>query len=182
MTSSTQTLFSRHQVAVLLGVSDDEVKEKDGSIFHPTKGPDGSWRYPSDEILAALSGDGGDVQVPTGAICALAFELFQEGKTLPAVVIALKQSPAMIRALRTEFDAMAGCLTLPSETMSLIRKVSCRTVSDASDVLTFIDSLRVERDAAYEQGFADASDTGEVLDPQTGKMISVASIVARSPK
>jgi hypothetical protein len=182
MTSNTQTVFSRRQVAVLVGVSEDEVKEKDGSIFHPTKGPDGSLRYASDEVIPAMNGNGGDGPVPTGAICATAFELFQAGKNLPDVVISLKQSPAMIRALRAEYDAMAGCLTLPSETMSLISKISCRTVGDASDVLKLIDSLRAERDAAYEQGFADASDPGEVLDPQTGKMISVGSIVARSSK
>jgi hypothetical protein len=182
MTGNTQTVFSRRQVAVLLGISEDEVKEKDNTVFHPTKGPDGSWRYASDEVLATLGGDGCDGQVPTGAICALAFELFQAGKSLPDVVISLKQSPAMVRTLRAEYDTMAGCLTLPSEAVSQIRQANSRAVTDADDILEIIDSLRAERDAAYDQGLHDAGDAGEVLDPHTGTMVSVSSILARSQK
>ena len=183
MTNNAPTFFSRRQVAVLLGTSEDEVKEKDSTAFHPTKGPDGSWRYAADQVISVLSEDDeGSSDSPTGAICALAFELFQQGKDLPTVVISSKQSPTMVRALRAEYDAMVGSLTIPSETMSLIRKLSRKAVGSASDILELIDSLRAERDTAYEQGLADASDAGEVLDPQTDKMISVGSLIARPPK
>ena len=183
MTNNTTIFFSRRQVAALFA-SEDEVKKLDNTTFHPSKGPDGSLRYPAEAVVQALKASSkalGEATAP-GAICASAFELFQAGKSLPDVVISLKESPETVCALRAKFDAMTGSLTLPSETLSLIRKVSCRTVGNASDIMKLIDSLRAERDAAYDQGFADASDTGEVLDPQTGKMTSVASIIARLPK
>jgi hypothetical protein len=184
MTNNIPTFFSRRQVAALFDTSEDEVKKMDNTVFNPSKGPDGSLRYSAETVVQALKASSdapGEANTP-GAVCALAFELFQTGKSLPDVVISLKQSPETVSVLRAKFDAMAGGLILPSETVSLLRKVSGRTVGNASDVLKLIDSLCAERDAAYDQGFADASDTGEVLDPQTGKMTSVASIISRSPK
>lgn len=184
MTNNAPTFYSCRQVAALFDTSEDEVKKMDNTAFHPSKGPDGSLRYSAEAVVQALKANSealGEATTP-GAICALAFELFQAGKSLTEVVISLKQSPETVSVLREKYDVMAGSLTLPSETVSLIRKVSCRTVGNAIDVLKLIDSLRAERDAAYDQGFADASDTGEVLDPQTGKMTSVASIIARSSK
>lgn len=179
MTTKPETLLTRRQVAALLGIGESEVKQKDGTIFHPTKAPDGSFRYAVEELLSVLQPPAvtEPETSPDGATCAAAFALFAEGKNLTETVIALKQPPTLVRALRAEFDSMAGTLTVPAETVGLIEAYSKSTVRNANQLLALIDLLRTERDTAYEQGLEDACDQGSVLDPRTGQMVPIGNLV-----
>ena len=173
MTAKTDTLLSRRQIAAILGISEGEVKQRDNTVFHPTKAADGSFRYSINELLSALrSPTGHDGETASdGATFAKAFVLFSEGKNLMEAVIALQQPPAVVRALRAEFDSMAGTLTIPIETVALIEAASKKAVRNADQLLELFDSLRTERSAAYEQGLEDANNYGDVLDPRTGQLV-----------
>jgi hypothetical protein len=181
MASNASVTFSRRQVAALLGIEESQVRGKDNDVFHPERGPDGSLRYGADEVLAVLErpDDTADA-APSGTVCATAFELFIAGKSLAETVIALKQPPAVVLALRAEFDSMAGCLTVSQATVSMIEKASRQVVRSEEQLLTLISGLQREREAAYEQGFAEANDTGKILDPITGNMIPVRAAVMSS--
>ena len=48
------TLLTRRQVAALLGIAEADVRARDNEAFHPIKGPDGSWRYPPEEVAAEV--------------------------------------------------------------------------------------------------------------------------------
>lgn len=171
MMNKTSIKLTRRQAAAVLGISESELKSKDGEVLHPTKASDGSWVYSADEVGLLARGGDSTVNTPsTGATCGTAFELFTAGKSMTEVVIALKQPPATVRALRSEYDSMAGCLTLSTATVLLIERSSRTTVRDEQQLLGLIESLRCERDAAYQRGRADANDWGEVLDRNTGRM------------
>jgi hypothetical protein len=181
MASNASVTFSRRQVAALLGIEESQVKGKDNDVFHPDKAPDGSLRYSADEVLAVLERpDDTAGGTPSGTVCATAFELFMAGKSLAETVIALKQPPAVVLALRAEFDSMAGCLTVSQATVSMIEKASRQVVRSEEQLLTLISGLQRECEAAYEQGFAEGNDTGKILDPITGNMIPVRAAVMSS--
>jgi hypothetical protein len=173
--ASTPTLLTRRQVAALLGVSETEVKARDNEAFHPTKGADGSWRYPPEEVAAVLRGlvvaDSG--AEPPGAVCAAAFELFEAGKKLPEVVIALKQPPALVRSLRSEYDVMAASLTITPASVAHMAQALRTPIRDEVHLVSLVADLgeRFSREyqRGYDAGFADASDLGEIVDPITGK-------------
>ena len=100
MASNTSVAFTRRQVAILLGIGESQVREKDNDVFHPQRAPDGSLRYGADEVLAVLKRPDSTVDAaPSGTVCATAFELFMAGKGLAETVIALKQPPAVVLAL-----------------------------------------------------------------------------------
>lgn len=171
MTNKTSIKLTRRQVAAVLAISEAEVRSKDNEILHPTKGSDGSWVYAAEEVgFVARGGDSPANVPPTGATCAMAFELFAAGKSMSEVVIALKQQPAAVRTLRAEYDSMVGCLTLSKATVMLLEKASRSSVRDEQQLLDLIGGLRRECEAAYQEGYSDAGDWGEVLDPRTGKM------------
>jgi hypothetical protein len=173
--ASTPTLLTRRQVAALLGVSETEVKARDNEAFHPTKGADGSWRYPPEEVAAVLRGlvVGDSGAEPTGAVCAAAFELFQAEKKLPEVVIALKQPPALVRSLRSEYDVMAASLTITPVSVAHMAQALRTPIRDEAQLVLLIADLgeRFSREyqRGYDAGFADANDLGEIVDPLTGK-------------
>ena len=171
MSTKTDPLLTRRQFAAILGITENEVKQKDNTVFHPSKAPDGSFRYGVDELLSVLRTPTGTESEasPDGAVCAAAFALFTEGKALIEAVIALKQPPALVRTLRAEYDSMAGTLTIPAEVVALLEAGSKQKVRSASQLLVLIDSLRAERDAAYEQGLNDAGDQDSVRDPRMSK-------------
>jgi hypothetical protein len=172
---SNSSLLSRRQTAALLGVSEAEVKARDNVTFHPTKANDGSWRYQPEEVAAVLRGVSGgepDVQ-PNGAVCAAAFESFRDGKSLPDTVISLKQSPAVIRQLRADFDAMAACLTLGPASLDRLAEVLRTRPKDEQHMVELVSELngrlRHEYERGHEDGLAEASDLGEIVDLSTGQ-------------
>jgi hypothetical protein len=173
--ASNATLLTRRQTAALLGVPEAEVKARDNEAFHPVKGPDGGWRYQPEEVAVVLRGAFGDRPgaEPTGSVCADAFELFQAGKKLTEVVIALKQPPALVRSLRAEFDAMALSLTIAPTSVETMAKVLGTTIRDEAHLVAlveaFSDRLRLEYRNGYGAGMTDANDLGEIVDPGTGK-------------
>jgi hypothetical protein len=173
--ANTATLLTRRQVAALLGVSEGEIKARDNMAFHPVKGADGSWRYPPEEVAAILRGlvVGDSGAEPNGAVCAAAFELFQAGKNLPAVVIALKQPPALVRNLRSEYDVLAASLTVTPASVAHIAQVLEAPIPDEAQLVLLIADLRErfgqEYQRGYDAGLADANDLGEIVDPITGK-------------
>jgi hypothetical protein len=168
--------LSRKQVAALLGISDVDVQTKDGEVFHPTKGPDGSWRYPPGEVAFALrgaapAGEGG-LRVG-GAACASAFRMFQEGKSLVEVVVGLQQAPENVRLLRAEYDAMTKMVTMPAPVVAALEKAIGRSVESGEQLVSALADLPARVDVAYargyESGLADANDFGAVVEPTTGK-------------
>jgi hypothetical protein len=174
MTTSA-ALLTRRQVAALLGATETEVKARDGDTLHPVKGPDGSWRYPTEDVARLLRGAVAcdSEGPPDGATCAAAFELFQAGKKMTDVVVALKQQPSVIRGLRAEYDAMAASLTVAPESLAAIGRL-CRTVvRDEAQLLALVTALEEGRKGEYQRGYdagvVDASDLGEVVDPATGE-------------
>ncbi len=173
--ANTATLLTRRQVAALLGVSESEVKARDNVALHPIKGADGSWRYPPEEIAAILRGlvVGDSTAEPSGAVCAAAFELFDAGKNLPSVVITLKQSPALVRSLRSEYDVMAASLTVTPASVAHIAQALGTPIRDEAQLVLLIADLRErfgqEYQRGYDAGLADANDLGEIVDPITGK-------------
>jgi hypothetical protein len=156
-------------------VPEAEVKARDNEAFHPVKGPDGGWRYQPEEVAAVLRGAFGDRPgaEPTGSVCADAFELFQAGKKLTEVVIALKQPPALVRSLRAEFDAMALSLTIAPTSIETMAKVLGTTIRDEAHLVALVeafgDRLRIEYRNGYGAGMTDANDLGEIVDPRTGE-------------
>ena len=186
--ASQATLLTRRQVAALLDKSEDEVKARDGEALHPTKGPDGSWRYPPEEVSAVLRGVvvGSSEVEPAGAVCAAAFELFQSGKKLPDVVISLKQSPVLVRGLRVEYDVMAASFTIEPESVALLEKTFRTSVRDGAQLVSLVarmaDQLRTEYQRGYESGRADAADLGEIVDADTGvkRLLSPSDLAAIS--
>jgi hypothetical protein len=172
--ASTATLLTRRQVAALLEKPEGEIKAQEGGAFHPIKGPDGSWRYPPEEVSALLRGTvvGSGEFEPAGAVCAAAFELFQNGRKLPEVVISLKQSPALVRSLRGEYDAMAGTLTIGSGTMAFLQKTFRTAVRDEAHLVALIagldERLLREHERGRQAGIVEAADLGEIVDPESG--------------
>jgi hypothetical protein len=168
-------LLSRRQTAALLGLTEEEVKTRDNITFHPTKGKDGSWRYQPEEVAAVLRGVAGAEPgvEPNGAVCAAAFESFRGAKSLPEVVIALKQTPGVIRRLRVEYDAMAGCLTLGPASRDrlaeILRVRPCDETHLVELVSNLLDRLQREYQRGHEDGLAEAGDLGEIVDPSTGQ-------------
>jgi hypothetical protein len=143
--------------------------------FHPVKAADGSWRYPPEEIAAVLRGlvaDDATVE-PNGAICAGAFQQFRDGKTLVDVVIGLKLEPPAVRRLRAEFDSMTGSLTLESAMLQAVGKLLGTVPKDGTNVVALVTALVEKAGSEYRRGYADglseASDLGEIVDPDTGK-------------
>jgi len=173
--ASPATFLTRRQVAALLDTTEAEVKAQDNAVFHPVKGPDGSWRYPPDEVSGVLRGvvAGHDTVEPAGAVCAAAFELFQKDTRLPNVVIALKQAPALVRSLRAEYDAMAASLTVTPETLTRLERIVRTPIRDEGRLLSMIENLgervRGEYERGYKAGLEDAQDAGEIVDPETGE-------------
>jgi hypothetical protein len=173
--ASNSALLTRRQVGALLGVSEAEVKARENVALHPTKAVDGSYRYQPDEVAALLRGVVGSEPgvEPNGSICAAAFELFRDGKSLPEVVIALKQSPAVVRGLRAEYDAMAAHLTIdPASLEHLARTLRSRPRNGAHIVelvATLCERAQQEYQRGHEDGLAEAGDLGEIVDPVTGQ-------------
>jgi hypothetical protein len=173
--ASTSTLLTRRQVGALLGVAEAEVKARDNVAFHPTKGPDGSWRYQPDEVAAVLRGvAGGEPGVePNGAVCAAAFESFRDGKSLTEAVIALRQSPVVIRTLRAEYDRMASHLTICPDSLEQLAVLLRARPRDHAHLLGLVaqlhDRAQHEYQRGYEDGLAEAGDLGEIVDPSTGQ-------------
>jgi hypothetical protein len=173
--ANTATLLSRRQVAALLGVSEAEVKSRDNLTFHPSKAADGSYRYEPQEVAAVLRGvAGGEPGAePNGAVCSAAFGLFKDGKSLPEAVIALKQVPSVIRGLRVEYDAMTSCLTIgqPSlETLTQVFRGRPRDEAHLVELITALsEQLATEYRRGHDDGVAEATDLGEIVDPSTGK-------------
>jgi hypothetical protein len=162
-------------VASLLAVSEAEVKTQDNVAFHPTKGADGSWRYAPEEVAAVLRGlVGGDTgPEPSGAVCAAAFELFEAGKKLPEIVIALKQPPGLIRSLRSEYDAMIASLTIASASVAQMAQALHTPIRDEQQLVSLVADLSQRLSGEYQRGYdaglADANDPGEIVDPTTGE-------------
>ena len=169
------TLLTRRQAAALLGVTETEVRARDNVTFHPTKAPDGSWRYQPEEVAAVLRGvSGGEPGVePNGAVAAAAFESFRDGKSLADTVISLKQAPAVVRDLRAEYDAMVACLTIDGSSLETLAKVLRNRPRDAAHLVEIATALaelaQREYQRGYDDGLADATDCGEIVDPKTGQ-------------
>jgi hypothetical protein len=186
--ASPATFLTRRQVAALLGTTEAEVKSQDNAVFHPVKGPDGSWRYPPDEVSGVLRGviAGHDAVQPPGAVCAAAFELFQKDTKLPNVVIALKKSPALVRSLRAEYDAMAASLTVAPETLARLERIVRAPIRDEGRLVTLIENLggrvRDEYERGYGAGLDEAQDAGEIVDLETGekRRLDSAEIATRA--
>jgi hypothetical protein len=47
--------LTRRQVALLLGMPENEVQQLDGKILHPTQRSDRSWQYDPEEVRGALA-------------------------------------------------------------------------------------------------------------------------------
>lgn len=173
--TNNAVLLSRRQVAALLNESEAEIKARHDTTLHPIKGADGSWRYQPDEVAAVLRGlTGGEPGVEAnGAVCAAGFELFRDGKSLTDALIALKQTPAVIRNLRIEYDSMAACLTIGQESMDRLSIVLRIKPRDEAHLLELVAGLAARAEQEYERGhqdgLAEASDFGEILDPTTGR-------------
>ena len=184
--ASTATLLTRRQVAALLGVTEAEVKTRDNVTFHPTKAPDGSYRYEPQEVAAVLRGtvDGEPGAETTGAVCSAAFELFRDGKSLPDAVIMLKQPPAVIRGLRGEYDQMATCLTIGPSALEPLANLLRGRPRDETHLVELVSALserlRDEYRRGHEDGVAEATDLGEIVDPASGQKrpLGQADIVA----
>lgn len=184
--ASNPTYLSRRQVAALLSVDESVVKARDNATFHPVKAADGSWRYPPEEIAAVLRGlnpddSGGGL---SGAVCAEVFEQFKGGKPMADVVIATKQPPSVIRALRGEFDAMTETLSISRENLQVIDKVFEADIKDDAQLIavlrSLVSKLELEYHRGYDDALAEASDVGEIVDRATGKTrpIEAAEVTA----
>jgi hypothetical protein len=173
--ASNAALLTRRQVAALLGTTEEEVKTRDNVAFHPTKGSDGSWRYEPSEVSAVLRGVVGDDTggSPNGAVCGAAFELFKEGKALADMVINLKQPPAVVRGLRSEFDAMVASLTIDQSSLEALAKVLPVRARNGAHLAEMVVALEQRAEQQYQRGYddglADATDCGEIVDLKTGQ-------------
>jgi hypothetical protein len=173
--ASSATFLTRRQVAALLDTSEAEVKARDNEVFHPVKGPDGSYRYPPDGVSALLRGAiaGHGYIEHAGAVCASAFELFQKNAKLPDVVIALKQPPALVNSLRAEYDAMAAALTIAPNTLATLERIVRIPVRDEAGLVSLVENLgervRAEYERGYKAGLEEAQDAGEIVDVESGE-------------
>jgi len=173
-------MLTRRQVAALLAVSEEDVKGRDGEAFHPVKGRDGSWRYPPEEVAVVMRGGYavGPGFDPSGAVCSAAFKLFKESTTLVDVVIALAQTPTVVRGLRAEFDNLVGGLVLSAEIVAGAEKVLGVSIRNDREFTSLIGALErrlaSEFDRGYIAGTADANDLGEIVDPATGARRSIS--------
>jgi hypothetical protein len=169
--------LSRRQVALLLGITVEAVAKLDGIRLHPVKDRGRCWRYDSAEIRSMLGNRGG-APVATnsidGEVTAAAFELFEQGKTLPQVVIATRQTAACVQARRREYDEMTGALLLPAavvhELTSLLGRrrdeLSAEALAEA-----IRSSLALQFRLGQEEGRPQSAavDFGEIVDPITGQ-------------
>jgi hypothetical protein len=173
--------LTRRQVAALLGVSETDVKARDGEAFHPAKGPDGSWRYLPEEVSAAIRGTlhslGSSQQTP-GSVCADAFTAFQSGKDLAETVILLKQAPEIVRSLRSEYDSMVKTLTIPGAATAALEKLTGRTIQSGQELAAVLaelpERIEVEFLRGYQAGSQDADDFGELVDVSSGERRTVS--------
>ena len=139
MAASTPAWLTRRQAAALLAQSEAQVRAEDGKSLNPQKGPDGSWRYPPEEVAALLRGTSELSTVePNGAVCAAAFELFAQKKALPDVVIEIKQPPSLVRCLRSEFDAMSRSLIVSDLGVATLEKLLRTPIQEEQQLVNVV--------------------------------------------
>ncbi len=172
--------LGRGQVAELLGVAEHDVAKLDGRQLHPTRASDRSWKYDPAEVRALLDARLGIAgpRLSSGAdgeTTAAVFTLFEEGKALPQVVIATRQTATVITALRGEYDRMIGSITFDGAAVAELAAVLGRVPRTAAETCTL---FRARLDAARRDALEDATDFGEVFDPRTGER---KRVVAATP-
>jgi hypothetical protein len=173
----TAKWLSRRQVALVLGITVEDVAKLDGNRLHPVKDRGRCWRYDSAEIRSLMGSRGGQTMTTTstdGEVTAAAFELFEQGKSLPQVVIATRQTAACVSARRREYDEMTGALLLPAAVVHELASLLGRKREELSAealVEAIRSSLAVQFRLGQEEGrpASAAVDFGEIVDPITGQ-------------
>lgn len=171
--SPTARGLSRSQAAEILGVTEREISKMDGRQLNPRRAADRRWVYDISEIRALLDGRGAHGAaspartIVDGDISAAAFELFEAGETLPQVVIATRQTAATILHLRADYDGMLGSMSLSAKAVARLRKMLGDSSWDGDGLVDAVDRALVR---SFNEGRAEATDCGQVLDRTTGKM------------
>jgi hypothetical protein len=176
----TAKWITRRQAATLLGMTEHDLIRLDGKLLHPRQRADRAWLYDPDELRGVLGGGAkpaNDVGSSDGDVTAAAFALFEDGKTQPQVVIATKQTAATIVELRREYDAMVGAVTLRGPTLDRLRQIL--DIGDApvgEDVPDRVAARLAERyETGFRDGFEEAQDCGDIVDPVTGQRRPVSA-------
>jgi hypothetical protein len=101
--------LTRGEVAAQLGTSIASVRRMEGAALHPTRGADGVHRFDSAEVavVAAKRAERTGAK-GSGEFAARVFAMFDEGRTLPQIVVATAQPPEFIRTLYREWSTPLG--------------------------------------------------------------------------
>jgi len=172
-------------VASLVGLTEEDLGRLDGKLLHPTQRHDRAWMYDPDEVRFLLGrrapADVRNSKDASGDVTAAVFGLFEEGKTLPQVVIATKQTAATVAELRRQYDGMLGAATLGGATVSKLRRLLDLPDDGLTDHLTDVIEARLSEryQAGYRDGCEEAQDCGEIVDPTTGEVRKVAANARR---
>jgi hypothetical protein len=169
--------LTRRQVALLLGIAEEDVQRLDGTVLHPTQRSDRAWQYDPGELRRVLgrgAGSGNDNRAPDGDVTAAAFSLFEQGRTLPEVVIATKQTAQVVTELRRDYDHMVGVITLTSDTVDKLRRLLDVEAGRLGSLAEVIETRLGERyQLGYRDGFEEGEGCGEVIDQVTGERRAV---------
>lgn len=147
------TPLTRSKVAEELGTSIASVRRLEGKTLHPRKGADGVHLFDPGEVaaLAAHRTTASDVRLrrsAEGDLAAEAFKQFNRGLDIRAVVIELRQPPALIQDLHRQWRE-AGGLWIPSTVLAGITKairarypgtdtLRIRAASDLADAVDYV--------------------------------------------
>ena len=141
-----------------------------GQELHPSQDSVRRWRYSPAEVARQVSG-GVLSSRDEGKTTAAAFAMFREAKTLADVVIALELPVGQVRRMRTEYDALAGMVSICQEDIAALRELLGGDVPQEGAALVCAMTEAVQR--AYARGYGDgrseAEDYGEIIDFSTGQ-------------
>lgn len=151
--------LKRTQVAVVLGLSNEQVAKMDGHELHPGRAKNRSWHYNADEVCAVLrkgmssASPIAKMAEPDGKTTAAVFELFAARKSLVRVVIATKTAPGVVLALRHQYDALRGDMTFTREMVEQAKTLLDQPLRKGSHI---VPALQRALDANFEAGRAQA--------------------------
>jgi hypothetical protein len=179
-------LLTRAQAASLLGVTERELRTRDGKDFHPVHRQDGSWLYEPAEIGAVLlrgkRETEKEIHAATGTTAAAAFKLFQASVSMAEVVISLEQRPEVVRELRREYDRLSGALCLSPATLKVLTNVLRSPIGDENGLVKLVEGIAARAARADERTVRSAQtdaqnepELGDEIDPATGERRPIGS-------
>lgn len=151
---------NRRQASTILGVPGTTLRRLEGRELHPVRREDGQWWFRLDEVLELCSKpiQPEEPAIAEGELTAAAFALFEEGKSVREVVIALKQPARVVRALKDEHEELGGGIDLRPQHLAELVQIVGGAPKTAGELIA---ALRSRLKIQYELGYGDGVEASE---------------------